>query len=86
MGMENAEIAEAAGVHIGTVSNWRQGRTPETGAVLRLAQFFKVTVEWLLTGDKGPPAEEGRRHFQTAQTPEQPLRKSGRKSRRASGE
>lgn len=50
LGVENAEIARAADTAVGTVSNWRQGRTPETGAVLRLAQYFGVSVEWLLTG------------------------------------
>lgn len=60
MGLDNAAVAKAAGVAIGTVSNWRQGRTPDTPAVLKLAQFFGVTVEWLLTGREEPEPKVGK--------------------------
>lgn len=55
----NEEIAEAAGVHPNTVSNWNGGQVPEGMALLRLARFFGVSPEWLLTGeevaDETPP-------------------------------
>ena len=49
MGVDNKEIARIAGVAVGTVSAWR-GRNPDTDALLRLAAYFKVSPEWLLTG------------------------------------
>lgn len=50
----NAQIAVACGVHSNTISNWKSGQTPEGIALLRLAQLFNVTPEWLLTGVDAP--------------------------------
>lgn len=61
LGLENADIAKIAGVHVGTVSAWRR-RNPNTDQLLALARYFKVTPEWLLNGtdvlhERGSPLE-----------------------------
>lgn len=54
----NGEIARVAGVSIGTVSAWRR-RKPDAAALARLAAYFGVTAQWLLTGE-GSPTNVGR--------------------------
>lgn len=53
----NEEIAEAAGVHPNTVSNWNGGQVPEGIVLLRLARYFDVSPDWLLTGKEAPTAK-----------------------------
>lgn len=52
MGLENKDIARIAGCHIGTVSAWRK-RNPDTDQLLKLAEFFHVSPQWLLNGTEG---------------------------------
>lgn len=49
-GVSNPEIAEGAGVHVRTVSNWIGGQVPVGEPLFRLARYFGVNPEWLLTG------------------------------------
>lgn len=48
--MKNDAIAAATGVSVKTVSHWIGGQQPEPDALLRLADYFDVTPEYLLRG------------------------------------
>lgn len=56
-GVDNAAIADGAGVSVKTVSHWIGGQMPETGALLKLARFFDVSPNWLLEGEGEPAAQ-----------------------------
>lgn len=48
-GLSQEEIAPEVGVKYGTYRNWEQGvRDPGTEALIRLAEFFDVSVDFLL--------------------------------------
>lgn len=46
------ELAEACGMTQATVSRLLAGQEPKSGDLLRIAQFFSVSMEWLLIGDE----------------------------------
>ena len=57
-GLSQEDIAPKVGVKYGTYRNWEQGvRDPGTEALIRLAEFFGVSVDYLL----GQSEVEGRR-------------------------
>ena len=48
-GLSQKELAEALGVHQTAVSQWEQGRTmPDIGLLPCLAEFFNVSVDYIL--------------------------------------
>jgi transcriptional regulator with XRE-family HTH domain len=47
------ELAAAIGVAESAIVNYKRGRVPKAEELLKIAQHFGVTVDWLLTG-KGP--------------------------------
>lgn len=48
-GMKQSELAEAIGVTMYTVSLWERGqRTPENKALKKLAEFFGVSISYLV--------------------------------------
>lgn len=48
-GLSQEDIAPKVGVKYGTYRNWEQGvRDPGTEALIRLAEFFDVSVDYLL--------------------------------------
>lgn len=55
------ELSEATGVPVGTIRNWEQGRRghrPDLVALKKLADHFKVTVDYLLEVEPGEPADD----------------------------
>ncbi len=51
-GMKGVELAEAASVNASTISRILKGRQiPSAETLYRLARFFGVTMEYLLTGE-----------------------------------
>lgn len=45
-------VSQATGIPPSTLSEWSAGRVPKLGEdVLRLARFFGVTVDYLITGN-----------------------------------
>jgi transcriptional regulator with XRE-family HTH domain len=67
-------IAEAAGVHINTVSQWIGDRFPPTvDKISAIASLLGVTPAWLQYGENGGPGhvgEEIRTFYQTRHVPE----------------
>lgn len=65
-GLKNAAIAEAAGVHVKTVSYWRNDKQSpqeeQLDAVVRLLHTKGVSVSrmWIRYGDEGPGKSLGR--------------------------
>jgi transcriptional regulator with XRE-family HTH domain len=50
--LKNPAVAEALGVHAGTVSKWRSGlQMPDDEQLAKLARFLGKTVIWLRYGD-----------------------------------
>ena len=50
-------VAEEIGIYKSTVSNWKKRKTTPTDATLRkIADYFGVSVEYLLTGENEKPA------------------------------
>lgn len=50
-GLTNYQLAKDLDVHPTTVANWLEGKEPRKKTQIQLANYFKVTVEALLTGE-----------------------------------
>ena len=67
-GKSPSAVGEELGISLGTVSNWRQGGIPRNKQLLKVAEYFGVTVEVLL--DKSSSATpEGIFRIQTKKIP-----------------
>lgn len=50
-GLSQAKVAKEISVSTGNFGDWETGRTgPSVNAVLSIAKYFEVNLEWLLTG------------------------------------
>ena len=55
-GLSAYKVAKETGVTQSTLSDWKRGRsTPKTENMKKLADFFGVSVEYLMTGKKSEP-------------------------------
>lgn len=55
-GLSQEEVAKATGITRGNISNYELDRfKPSTESIVRLASFFNVSVDWLLTGKGNSP-------------------------------
>lgn len=52
------EIAEACGVSVPAVSAWMRESVPNSRHLSLLAQFFNVTVDWLVHGELDEERDE----------------------------
>jgi transcriptional regulator with XRE-family HTH domain len=50
-GRTQRELADGMGISEASLVNYRRDRTPKAEELLRIARYFSVTIEWLLTGD-----------------------------------
>lgn len=58
MGLSQAELAHHLGISPSAVGMYEQGRREPSAALLvALARSFKVTTDFLLTGEPGQPAD-----------------------------
>lgn len=48
---KRADICRATGIGDSTIRGWINGKMPSADSLYQVAQFFGVTVEWLLTGN-----------------------------------
>lgn len=52
-GITQTEAAKLFGVSQGAIFDYREGRSePKSWPLLRMAKYFGVTVEWLMTGEE----------------------------------
>lgn len=54
-GVTAYKVSKETGVTQTSLSNWKSGRnTPSTKTLQRIADYFGVTVDYLMTGKKEP--------------------------------
>ena len=47
-------IAKKLGISSGTVTNWKKGTMPQSGQLQKIADFFNVSIDYLLEKEKTP--------------------------------
>ncbi|MBR2312177.1 MAG: helix-turn-helix transcriptional regulator [Clostridia bacterium] len=52
-------VAQKLGFSTGTVTWWKKGRQPRSTALQKIADYFNVSVDYLLGKEKKPSAPEG---------------------------
>jgi transcriptional regulator with XRE-family HTH domain len=60
-GISVDRLAREVGIYKSNFTNWKNGSTPGVGKVAKIAAYFGVSADYLLTGtrEKRPPAEAG---------------------------
>lgn len=54
-GVTAYQVAKATGISTATLTNWKKGRyTPKQDKLQKIADYFGVTVEYLMTGKNEP--------------------------------
>ena len=54
-GLKDADVSKGADVSKSTFSDWKSGRsTPKKDKLIRIANFFGVSVDYLMTGEENP--------------------------------
>lgn len=53
-GTKPTSLIESLGMSKGTMSNWKKGGTPNADAVVRFAEHFNVSTDYLLLGKESP--------------------------------
>lgn len=51
------KVAKKLSIASGTVTEWKKGRIPQNATLKKLADFFGVSVDYLLGKEKKPSAE-----------------------------
>lgn len=58
-GLTAYKVAKETGVTQSTLSDWKNGRSkPKTENLKKIADFFGVTLDYLMTGEKKPSHQE----------------------------
>ena len=52
-------VAKQLGLSSGSVTSWKNGKVPHHSTLLKIADYFNVSVDYLLTGQKETPTAEG---------------------------
>ena len=53
--LRDADVAKATGITKSTFSDWKNGRSnPKQDKLQKIADYFGVTIDYLLTGEKKP--------------------------------
>lgn len=52
-------VARELGIASGTVTAWKNGKVPHHGTLVKLADYFGVTVDYLLGNEKEKPTLAG---------------------------
>ena len=52
-------VAKQLGLSSGSVTSWKNGKVPHHSTLLKIADYFNVSVDYLLTGQKEKPTAEG---------------------------
>lgn len=55
-GKKQSDLVRFLGVRPMTVSAWKNGGVPSVEHLIRIAEFFDVSLDFLLTGKEPPPA------------------------------
>ena len=58
-GLKDSDVSKGADVSKSTFSDWKSGRsTPKKDKLIRIANFFGVSVEYLMTGEENPKKKQ----------------------------
>ena len=58
-GLKDADVSKGADVSKSTFSDWKSGRsTPKKDKLIRIANFFGVSVDYLMTGEENPKKKQ----------------------------
>lgn len=49
--IRRADLVRFTGISEGTIRGWYKGQMPSAETLYKVAKYFNVTVEWLLTGN-----------------------------------
>lgn len=64
-GISKAKLAKETGVSTGNMGDWKRGKsTPSVSALIRIATFFHVSLDWLATGEVHPSYQENTQSVQ----------------------
>lgn len=67
-GISAYKVAKEAGVTQTALSNWKTGRnTPSTTTLQKIADYFGVTIDYLMTGEESEGGEKYYLNEETAQ-------------------
>lgn len=54
-GIKQTELSKATGVSNSVISSWKKGlQKPSTDAIVKIAKYFDVSTDYLLTGEVSP--------------------------------
>lgn len=54
-GISPNTVAKSLSIASGSVTKWKNGATPQNATLKKIAQYFNVSVEYLLTGKEKTP-------------------------------
>lgn len=52
-------VAKELGISSGSVTFWKKGKVPHHSTLIKIANYFDVSVDYLLTGQKEMPTDNG---------------------------
>ena len=56
-GIKPTPVTEAIGVNKSSATKWKKGATPNSDTLQKLAEYFNVSVDYLLGNEKTSPAK-----------------------------
>lgn len=58
-GLKDADVVRETGITKSTFSDWKSGRSkPKNDKLQKIADFFGVTIDYLMTGNEAPDKKE----------------------------
>lgn len=71
-GVTAYQVCRATGLTTASISNWKAGRyTPKTDKMQKIADFFGVSIEYLMTGrDTEKTSDSGNKYYFSDETAE----------------
>lgn len=51
-------VAKELGISSGAVTSWKNGKVPHHSTLIKIADYFEVTVDYLLTGEQKEKAPQ----------------------------
>lgn len=61
-GLSLRQLGQVVGISTGTFTGWSRGAKPSNATLKKIADYFGVTVEWLLSDAPLPGSFEGKQH------------------------
>lgn len=66
-GVTAYQVSKATGISTGSLTDWKKGRSqPKVDKLQKIADYFDVSVDYLLTGEKEKPTDSGRPKLEDA--------------------